>query len=162
MVVVARTLVTDARSNRVSRDRLQRRGIVGETAEGTQGNEFVSLCYSERCRRECTAGNGVFEDFKGGGEARILPVVGGGRESGGLGLGASQNHALVGVMGLVIAKSAGSVKQRDGGGDGTSGCRVSLRRLGGVVYSRDIPKVAGLREGGAGERVRAKGQGGVP
>jgi hypothetical protein len=52
--------------------------------------------------------------MEGGGETCVLVVVGSDWNRNGLGLGASQKEALSsGVMGLVIAKSAGSVKQRD-------------------------------------------------
>ena len=66
----------------------------------------------------------MFEHAKSGSESHILVVIGGDRKSGGLGLGVSQNDALVGVMGLVIAKSAGSVKQRDVAGMAPPGTKI--------------------------------------
>ena len=80
------------------RNRLRRDGIVGEAAQGAQGNEFVSLRDSNRCGGKCAVGDGVFKRAKSGSESHILVVIGGERKSGGLGLGASQNDALMGVM----------------------------------------------------------------
>jgi hypothetical protein len=60
------------------------------------------------------AGDGLFEYAECGGEPGLLIIVRGQGKRRGLGLGASQKEALSSeVMGLVIAKSAGPVKQRD-------------------------------------------------
>ena len=76
MVVVATTLVREARSNNVDGSDRRRVRLVGESAEGFDDDQASIVRHGDRGSGEGLLGDGLLQDGEGSGEGLVLILEG--------------------------------------------------------------------------------------